>query len=176
MVAGGGAKSAFLAGLDARVQKAIVGSLEDASHRKMRVAMRLWVKVCLQVFEISPILGAAANNTTQTEQERMTDEWSLMRFAVLICGQVSAESAAQYVSCIKSWHLMYVRRLVGPVESSGALAKLLKGLAKMFKDTRPNNAKRPILKHHMEAWLKVERVQPKCRAGARRYSSCAAFL
>lgn len=140
-----------------------MGSLEPASQAKQRCAMRLWTKVCLRVFGVDPILGKAANGIQQTEVERLGDEWTIMRFATLICAQVAAETAAQYVACVKSWHLTYVRRVVGPTESSLALTKLLRGLAKLFKDSKPHNAKRPILKHHMEAWEPFLQDNPKTR-------------
>jgi hypothetical protein len=83
----------------------------------------------------------------------MDEEWLLMRYGVLMAVKTSPKTAAAYVSLVKTWHEIYLRRSFGPRDQLVGLTRCLKGLAKMFQFKTGSRAKAPILRKHVLLWF-----------------------
>ena len=136
------------------VQRAIAGSVGASSHAGQHTAMKHWVTFCTSVKRTHPVRGRAADLLTgmQTWQEQLDDEWLLMEFATTMEKRVSAESAAQYTSLVKTWHEIHARVRMGPATGCVSLRRAITGMKKL-ESVKPDKAKLPILLEHIERWI-----------------------
>ena len=144
-------RQSLLSKLDHLVATATKASVGDSSHAGQRVAMRIWIKFCILVCDVSPVRGKSKSGGAQSHEERMTDEWLLMRFATACSMQTCVGTAATYVSHVKSWHQIHHRVTLGPEAGCVGLARVINGLRKLSKH-RPRGQKLPISLDHLRQW------------------------